>query len=173
MAEIRTERLILRPPAGADATRVGVLCRDPAVARMVTMMPFPQPDIAVEGFLLIMEARRRLGTDRVFALDLPGEGVIGVAGAHARGEEGVEIGYWLGRPFWGQGLATEAARAVTDVARALERGPVVAGHFTDNPASGRVLEKAGFVYTGEVTPRFSLARKEKADVRMMRHRAVN
>ena len=44
---------------------------------------------------------------------------------------------------------------------------VVAGHFADNPASGRVLEKAGFLYTGETRPAFSCARGESADTRMM------
>lgn len=168
---IRTERLFLRAPTGADAARVGKLSRDKDVARMVTQMPFPQPDIAAEGFLLIMEAREGLGSDHVFAIELEDEGIIGMCGSHARGEAGIEIGYWLGRPYWGMGYATEAARAVTAHAVALDRGPVVAGHFHDNPASGRVLEKAGFVYTGEVAQRFSLARGGKVDTRMMEHRA--
>jgi RimJ/RimL family protein N-acetyltransferase len=112
---IRTERLVLRAPQRADAARVGKLSRDKDVACMVTQMPFPQPDIAAEGFLLIMEARERLGTDHVFAIELPGEGVIGLCGAHARGGDSVEIGYWLGRPYWGNGFATEAARGGRDV----------------------------------------------------------
>jgi len=168
---IRTERLLLRAPRRADAARVGKLSRDRDVARMVTAMPFPQPDISAEGFLLIMEAREALGTDHVFAIELPGEGVIGLCGAHARGGDSFEIGYWLGRPYWGRGYATEAAKAVAAHARALEAGRVVAGHFADNPASGRVLEKAGFVYTGEVCPRFSLARGGKVETRMMEYAA--
>jgi RimJ/RimL family protein N-acetyltransferase len=166
-AEIRTDRLILRPLARADARRIGMLSRDRDVARMVTQMPYPQTDIGAEGFILIMEARARLGNDHVYAIDLPGEGPIGVCGAHGHGEAGVEVGYWLGRPFWGKGFATEAARAVTSVARGLDRGPVTAGHFVDNPASGRVLEKVGFVYTGEIAPRFSLARAARVDTRVM------
>lgn len=165
---LRTDRLILRPPTSADARHLGPLARDRDVARMVTMMPFPQPDIAAEGFLLIMEARRGLGLDHVFAIELSGAGPIGVCGAHARDDDGFEIGYWLGRPYWGKGFATEAAQAVTTMARELGRGPVTAGHFVDNPASGRVLEKVGFVYTGEIAPRFSLARAAKADTRLMR-----
>ena len=167
MAEIRTDRLVLRPPETADARRIGMLSRDRDIARMVSLMPYPQPDICAEGFILIMQARARLGNDHVYAIDLPGVGPIGVCGAHARGE-GFEVGYWLGRSYWGKGFATEAARAVTAVARALRRGPVTAGHFVDNPASGRVLEKVGFVYTGEIAPRFSLARAAKVDTRVMR-----
>ena len=167
-AEIRTDRLILRPPETADARRIGALSRDRDVARMVSLMPYPQPDICAEGFILIMLARARLGNDHVYAIDLPGEGTIGVCGAHGGGAAGFEIGYWLGRPYWGNGFATEATRAVTAMARGLGRGPVTAGHFVDNPASGRVLEKVGFVYTGQTAPRFSLARAAKVDTRLMR-----
>ncbi len=171
-AEIKTERLVLRPPETADARRIGMLSRDRDVARMMSMMPFPQPDICAEGFILITQARARLGNDHVYAIDLPGEGPIGICGAHGRGAGGVEIGYWLGRPYWGNGFATETARALTAaahrLARQLKLDPIIAWHFVDNPASGRVLEKAGFVYTGEIAPRFSLARGAKADMRLMR-----
>jgi RimJ/RimL family protein N-acetyltransferase len=167
---LRTERLVLRTPQRSDASRIGKLSRDHAVARMVTRMPYPQPDIGAEGFLLIMEARAPLGEDHLFAIELTDEGVIGLCGAHAHGDR-FEIGYWLGRPYWGQGYATEAARALTAYALALERGPLVATHFVDNPASGRVLEKAGFRYTGEVAPRFSLARGGKVETRMMEYAA--
>jgi RimJ/RimL family protein N-acetyltransferase len=79
-----------------------------------------------------------------------------------------EIGYWLGRPFWGRGLATEAVSgALSWAKKAWRRRMVVSGHFADNPASGRVLEKAGFLYTGEIRPRHSVARGVSADTRMM------
>jgi RimJ/RimL family protein N-acetyltransferase len=80
----------------------------------------------------------------------------------------MEVGYWLGRPFWGFGYMTEALSA----AMAWAAGPwgrrwMVSGHFDDNPASGRVLIKAGFLPTGEIRWRFSLARGEAAPTRMM------
>ncbi|MGE3251605.1 MAG: GNAT family N-acetyltransferase [Hyphomonadaceae bacterium] len=162
---IATERLLLRPLKLADAPRVARFTSDIDVARMVSMIPAPNPLVAAEGWILIDKARRPLKRDFVFAVERPGEGLIGVTGAHLRGTEEVEIGYWFGRPFWGQGFATEAARALASAAR--ELGRVVAGHFIDNPASGRVLQKAGFDYTGIVEPRFSLARKAKVDTRLM------
>lgn len=63
------------------------------------------------------------------------------------GEHEAEIGYWIGKPFWGQGLASEAVRAILTHAftqHGITR--VWAAHHTDNPASGRVLEKCGFVF---------------------------
>ncbi len=162
---IETERLILRRPELADAARVSAFTSDQGVARMLAMVPDPNPPIAAEGFLLIMAARRRLGADHVFAIDLPGEGLIGMMGVHARAGGAAEFGYWLGRPYWGQGMASEAARAFIKFCRPL--GRLEAGHFVDNPASGRVLEKAGFAYTGAIVERFSLARGIKAPMRAM------
>lgn len=162
---IRTPRLTLRPPELADAPRIARFAADPGVARMTCSFPLQQTVVGAEGWVLIRQATARLGEGASFAIDLPGEGLIGLIGAHRRDEE-VEIGYWLGRPWWGRGFATEALRGVTPFAKQL--GAVVADHFADNPASGRALEKAGFVYTGEVAPRFSLARGESAPARLMR-----
>jgi RimJ/RimL family protein N-acetyltransferase len=162
---IETERLILRPLAMSDAARIAALTSDIDVARMVGMIPYPHPRVAAEGFIQIMHARQALGLDHVYALDAGGDALIGCIGAHRKSADDIEIGYWVGRPYWGRGYATEAARAVS--AEALREGPVTATHFVDNPASGRVLEKAGFAYTGEIEPRFSLARGRNVDARLM------
>jgi RimJ/RimL family protein N-acetyltransferase len=116
---------------------------------------------------MIVHARAPLGRDFVYAVDLPGEGLIGVIGAHRRSEDGFEMGYWFGRPYWGQGFATEAATAF--VTEAGKLGDLQAGHFVDNPASGRVLTKVGFAYTGETKPMFSLGRGESVACKRMRY----
>jgi RimJ/RimL family protein N-acetyltransferase len=151
-----------------DAARIRVLLADRSVSRNVSMSPYSQSEIGVEGFILLMEARRGLGRDHVFGLDHPTEGLIGVGGAHVSAPDEIEIGYWLGRPYWGQGYATEVGRALAAYAKGLGQGEVVTGHFADNPASGRVLQRAGFDYTGAVTPRFSVARRENVPLRIMR-----
>ena len=97
--------------------------------------------------------------------DLAGEGMIGCMGAHQKEGDAFEVGYWFGRPFWGRGFATEALKGFTFEARKL--GQLQAGHFVDNPASGRVLEKSGFAYTGETPKLFSLARGESVPTRRM------
>ena len=84
------------------------------------------------------------------------------------GIAGASVGYWLAPPAWGKGFCSEAGAAVirwleaTRNARAL-----VAGHFADNPASGRVLEKSGFLYTGETRRAWSRARRAEIETRMM------
>jgi RimJ/RimL family protein N-acetyltransferase len=164
---IETKRLRLRPVRMSDAQRVAAFCGDPLVGRNLAMTPLPYPTSAAEGWLLITHARAQLGRDFVYAADLPGEGLIGVLGAHRRDGADVEIGYWFGRPYWGQGFATEAARAFVAAARAL--GELKAGHFVDNPASGRVLAKTGFAYTGETIQMFSLGRGERVPCRRMHY----
>lgn len=167
IVEIETERLRLRGFELRDAPRVARFCGDPGVGRNLAMTPLPYLECGAEGWIAIVRARAPAGRDFVFAVDLPGEGLIGAIGAHAR-EGGVyEVGYWFGRPYWGRGYASEALMALVAQARTL--GPLEAGHFVDNPASGRVLEKAGFVYTGEIAPLFSMARGASAPCKRMRY----
>jgi RimJ/RimL family protein N-acetyltransferase len=155
----------------SDAPRVAQLCGDPAVATMILRAPLPYLEVAAEGFIMTLAARRRLGHDFVFAVDLPGEGLIGMIGAHKGAGDAFDVGYWYGRPYWGRGYASEALAAFLSEARKL--GELTAGHFVDNPASGRVLEKAGFAYTGVTEPKFSLARGASAPVKLMRYEPVD
>lgn len=158
--EIESNRLKLRRLCVADGARIAQFTNDPGVARMTARIPLPHPVVAAEGFVLIMRARERLGEDHVFAIDLKGEGLIGLVGAHKKPNGAFEVGYWIGRPFWGRGYASEALAAF--LSEADELGALEAGHFVDNPASGRVLEKAGFAYTGEKVLQFSMARGHSA-----------
>jgi RimJ/RimL family protein N-acetyltransferase len=170
---IETPRLALRAPQGSDADRIALLAGDFDVARMTTSMPHPFHRHHAESFLTRAGALDPT-REAVFAIELEDEGLIGVIGFHpahiagASRQAGPEVGYWLGRPYWGRGLATEAALgALAWAKKTWRRRVVVSGHFADNPASGRVLEKAGFLYTGEVQPRHCHARGASADTRMM------
>lgn len=162
---IETERLKLRPLRMSDAPRVARFCNDPGVAHMVCRAPLPYLEVAAEGWIMTLAARAPLGEDYVYAAELPGEGLVGVIGAHKSGGGRFEVGYWFGRPYWGKGLATETLTGFLSEARRL--GALEAGHFVDNPASGRVLEKGGFAYTGETKRLFSLGRGESVPCRRM------
>jgi RimJ/RimL family protein N-acetyltransferase len=149
---LRTARLDLRPPAMADARRLASLANDFDVVRMTGSMPWPYTLADAEAFV------RHAGEvdpteEALFVIDLPGEGPIGTIGLDPDGVLSDEVGYWLGRPYWGRGYATEALVAVLAWARdAWGRRCVTARHFADNPASGAVLIKAGFLYTGRMGP---------------------
>jgi RimJ/RimL family protein N-acetyltransferase len=164
---IATDRLRLRSPQPDDAGRMSELANDLDVARMTTSIPHPFTRAHADEFLRRMEARDR-AREALFAIEHPQDGLVGVLGFHPNEPPAPEVGYWIGRPYWGLGYATEAANAALDWARAgWGKRLVVSGHFADNPASGRVLEKAGFLYTGVVQPRHSVARGEVAPTRMM------
>jgi RimJ/RimL family protein N-acetyltransferase len=160
---LQTERLRLRAPAVSDAERLAQLANDAAVARMSTRIPHPYALSDAEAFLDYLT----LGEEQVFAIEHGDEGLVGMIGLHDTGRVGPEVGYWLGQPYWGRGLATEAARGVLGWAARRGRRCVVSSHFADNPASGAVLIKAGFLYTGEVTRAFSKARGREVDTRHM------
>ncbi|MBS0384486.1 MAG: GNAT family N-acetyltransferase [Proteobacteria bacterium] len=164
---IETRRLKLRPIAMSDAPRIARFCDDPGVGRMLAMTPLPYLEAAAEGWIMTLKARAPLERECVFAVERAGEGLIGVVGAHRGERDEVEIGYWFGRPYWGRGFGSEAVCAFVAQAQAL--GPLAAGHFVDNPASGRVLEKVGFAYTGETRRMFSMGRGESVDCLRMRY----
>jgi RimJ/RimL family protein N-acetyltransferase len=165
---ISTERLLLRGPVANDAARITELANDINVAGRVSRMPYPYGIADAEAWLETV-ARSDWDRDAVFAIEHHAFGLVGMIGVTHRNGERPELGYWLGRPFWNRGYATEAARAALKwVKRDWRKRLVVSGHFSDNPASGAVLCKAGFLYTGEVELRPCLARGgAKVPTRMM------
>jgi RimJ/RimL family protein N-acetyltransferase len=154
---IRSERLFLRPGWPEDWAELMARIDDDAVGRHLTRSPWPYTCTAAREYL------QAEGDPRCpqFLVTLPtrdGSALIGCAGL-APGEDGVELGFWVARERWGQGYATEAARAVLSLARALGHQRIVASHFADNPASENVLRKVGFCPTGETRLRFCPARR--------------
>lgn len=164
---VETRRLTLRAPSPADAGRIAALANDIDIARMTKRMPHPFRMKDAEDFVLQVAAQdpRRANT---FVIEHEDQGPVGVIGVYEGDDHVPETGYWIGREFWGRGFATEALEgALVWAGKRWRRRALVAGHFSDNPASGRVLEKAGFLYTGETRTAFSRARGENADTRMM------
>jgi RimJ/RimL family protein N-acetyltransferase len=164
---IETRRLTLRAPAMDDAARVAEFCNDYAIPKMTTRMPWPYRRADAEEFIGRCQGQDRR-RDATFAIELENEGVVGVIGFFTPAVGNLEVGYWIGRPYWGRGLATEAVQGALEWARRDWRKKlIVAGHFADNPASGEVLIKAGFLYTGVVEMKPSTARGEPCATRMM------
>ncbi len=165
--DIAAERLRLRPVTLDDAAPMARLADDIDIARMTTSIPHPFHVADAEGFIARMAAADR-AREALFGVELPAEGLIGLVGLHPNDQDRVEVGYWLGRPYWGRGYMTEAVERVLIWAREeWGRGVLASGHFADNPASAAVLIKAGLLYTGERRARFSLAREAEAETRMM------
>jgi RimJ/RimL family protein N-acetyltransferase len=140
---LETERLVLRAPRFEDAKRVAALVNDRRIAENTARIPHPYT---------MADAREWIGAvtsqaAETYLITVGGE-IVGACGLDIR--DGMpELGYWLGVPFWGNGFATEAARALIDHAFAhLGHEVVIAGARISNPASRRVLEKCGFQWSG-------------------------
>lgn len=145
-----TKRLLLREPELSDAPAIAALMNDWDVVKNLASAPFPYLEAHARDFICRQEDGRAKGTDFVFAITRKSDSaLIGKCGLHFK-EAAFEMGYWLGRPYWKQGYATEAASQVLAFGfRNLRADSVWAGWFHDNPASGRVLEKLGFRPNGQ------------------------
>lgn len=154
----RSQRLLLRPIWPEDWRGVLAGIADEGVVRNLARAPWPYAEEDARRFtqMPVEPLFPRFLVTR--ARDAAVVGCIGID-PH---EGDVELGYWIARPYWGQGFATEAGDAALKVARTLGHRRVVASHFLDNPASGKVLQKLGFEPTGRVVERHSCGRGAKA-----------
>jgi len=148
-----TERLSLRPFQADDAAEVQALAGVREVAAMTYRLPHPYPDGMAEAWITSHAETYHNGREANFAITLlAGEKLIGsISLMISRENARAEVGFWLGKPFWGQGYATEALQAVLAYGfNALKLNRIFAQHFGVNPASGRVMEKAGMAYEGHL-----------------------
>ncbi|ACS42463.1 MULTISPECIES: GNAT family N-acetyltransferase [Methylorubrum] len=155
---IETRRLWLRWPTARDAEAVSRFAGDPAVAEMTARISSPLPLPEAESFVIQARAMNTAGEGLIMALcrRAAPANLIGVVSVENRPDASEpHLGYWLGRPFWGEGLMTEAAEALVDAtfAYAGERA-LASSAMIGNPGSRRVLEKCGFRLTGESAPVF-------------------
>ncbi|MCI4588834.1 GNAT family N-acetyltransferase [Sphingobium sp. BYY-5] len=158
----RTPRLLLRPGWMEDAQALAMAIDDPAVVRNLARVPSPYGLDDAEAFLALPQ-HPRLPRLLIFTRTHGAPRLIGGCGVHLDEQGDPELGYWIARPYWGLGFATEAARAVLGMARAGGLPAIRAGHFVDNPASGNVLRKLGFRFTGRIEKRYSLGRDAMVD----------
>lgn len=159
-AVLTTERLILRAAQADDAEDIVRQANNFEVARRLAQMPYPYGEGEAKHFVedvlpgeAIWAVVRKEGSAFMGAIGLSGQ----------PGEKNAEIGYWLGRGYWGRGFMTEAARAVVHFAfEDLQLSYLYSGHFTDNVASASILTKLGFVSIGK-SRKFCLALNSDID----------
>lgn len=148
--ELKTTRLRLRPFTLEDAPLVQQLAGDSRVADTTANVPHPYPDGVAETWIATHESSASEGKSYTWAIvSLETDELIGCISLISNRHNGAEMGYWLGVPHWNQGVMSEAARAVIEAGfSTLRLHRVVARHFVRNPASGRVMQKAGMTLIG-------------------------
>ena len=148
MRRLETERLILRPWQEADAESLYAYAKDPDIG-LPAGWP---PHTSVENSQEII--RNVFSAPETYAVCLKNVGAIGSIGLKLKGhtdmtnrEDECELGYWIGKPFWGQGLIPEAAQELLRYAfEELGMETVWCGYYDGNEKSRRVQEKLGFTY---------------------------
>lgn len=155
------QRIFLRPLVLSDHASLLHILSDPEVSAPIVFIKQPYDADQAMGWCVRAETGRQNATEWLMTIVMnencgqEAENIIGHAGLHkdenAPAEKPeAEIGYWLGRAWWGQGLASEVASLLVDAGRYYGFKQLGATTAADNPASGRVLHKNGFGLIGSV-----------------------
>ncbi len=154
MITIVTERLHLRPSGVTDAAALYPLFADPAVIRWLSAPPLPYRPEDMLAFLQRVQTPDNPDRETFLVIERQGTPIGGISwrmreASHLQAGAGPNIGYWLGRQFWGQGLMPEAVRhLIRHLFTAADVDAVYSGAFVGNAASRRVQTKLGFERTG-------------------------
>lgn len=143
---LETVRLRLRPYAPADAPQLQRLADEKVIADTTLSIPHPYPIGAAAAWIGLHAVRWTAHEELIFAITLKATGELlgSISLTIQEAHEKAELGYWVGVPHWNQGYASEAVRAVIACGfGTLGLNRIQAHHFAKNPASGRVMVKAG------------------------------
>ena len=110
--EIETKHLTLRTPWFCDCERIATLANDRDIVTMTGRMPWPYGLDDAKAFVAAVQSQDARH-NATFLIELKNEGPIGVIGLFMANDPVPEIGYWIGKPYWGRGLASEALKATT------------------------------------------------------------
>jgi [ribosomal protein S5]-alanine N-acetyltransferase len=152
-----TQRLLLRPLESFDAPLVYEYMQDKEIAANTLLIPYPYPEGAADNWIRGTRQAMEMEKTFTFGIVLRQENrFVGAVGLsieedHRRGE----LGYWLGKRFWGQGYATEASRRMIQFGfEVMNLNRIYATYFAENIPSARVLEKCGMLYEGVLRGHF-------------------
>ncbi len=146
-----TDRLKLRRFNPSDSANVRVLFDDREIASNTRTLSFPFTQKDAEEWLAKHQHGWETGEGFVFAIEQRSDNALaGAIGLHVNQDDHqAELGYTLGRQFWGQGYCTEAAKSIVEYGfEEIGLHKITSHHLARNPASGRVLQKIGMTHEG-------------------------
>jgi RimJ/RimL family protein N-acetyltransferase len=137
--------VVLRAFQTSDAPRVQLLAGEREVAEPTALIPHPYRDGMAAAWIAALAQEQAAGREYTYAVTSGADGLlVGAIGLRPLATAHESLGFWIGRPYWGRGYATAAARAVIALAFGLlDVEALTASHLERNRASGRVLEKCG------------------------------
>jgi len=140
---------LIKPDKGENGRRRLIFRYE--IAKTTLNIPHPYPEGAAEIFIKRSHEVAKEGTHYDFAIvrkhdnELVGAIALGITSRYQR----AEMAYWTGRPYWGKGYMTEAARRLVEFGfEGLDLNRIYAFAFTSNPASSKVMKKIGMTYEG-------------------------
>lgn len=149
---LSTTRLILSQPTVADTEDVILQMNSTSeISENTLTLPFPYHKQHADYWFQMAEFSFKKKEAFIFGIrEKENLKLIGAIGLHLDIENHkAEVGYWLGKSFWNKGYVSEALQKVLKFGfEELNLNKIYASHFLHNPASGKVLEKNGFVYEG-------------------------
>ncbi|QWT84615.1 GNAT family N-acetyltransferase [Chryseobacterium sp. PCH239] len=141
---LQTERLILSQLEEKDIPFIVELLQHRIFSDLTSNIPYPYVENDARSWVKMSKEAFENNTGYTFAIRNKEGQIIGAIGLHDRDDDKAELGYWIGIPYWNKGYVTEAAKAIIDFGfNELKLNKIFATHFPHNPASGRIMEKAG------------------------------
>ena len=162
MTEIHTDRLILRKAiSGQEKISLVSQVGDWEVVKWLANVPYPYTYDDLEDYLLISDSNQ-------FDLNIfLGNQLIGRVGLTLDGDNYYDLGYWIGKDYWGKGYATESSKKLLEyVLDKLDSPKIKSGYFVDNFSSWNVLKKLGFKEV-RVEKRYSVSNKKEMDLMLV------
>ena len=158
--ELTTDRLLLRNFNLEDVQETQVLAGDYNVSKTTLNIPFPYLAGMAEEWINTLAKIWETKTGATYAITLnENDQLVGAIGLANIDESQAELGYWIGEQYWRKGNCSEAAKAVINFSfEHLGMNSIVAEHLISNPASGKVMEKAGMHHV-ETTQKFDRNKK--------------
>lgn len=141
---LQTERLILSQLEEKDIPFIVELLQHRIFSDLTSNIPYPYVENDARSWVKMSKEAFENNAGYTFAIRNKEGQIMGAIGLHDREDDKAELGYWIGIPYWNKGYVTEAAKGIIDFGfDELKLNKIFATHFLHNPASGRIMEKAG------------------------------
>ena len=148
MVVIKSKRFVLRPYRKGDEKSLQNNINDRDIYKYTDRIPYPYRLVDAKNWIKKCINSSRKKTEFNFAIDINGQVVGGIGFDQIKGHS-AEIGYWLGKKYWNQGIMGEAIKLVTNFGfRKLKLKRITAHVFHKNKASARILEKNNYKLEG-------------------------